>query len=229
MTEDTARDTGVASLPAPAVDTTPTGAPGRLSSRQAARRQRLLDIALALLEERDYEQISVREVAESAGVALATLYRYFPSKDHLFAEALVQWASTLGPDLTRRPLTGSAAQRVEGALLRAARAFERRPQLARLLMRFETSDEAFAHEVLTRLDTATSAVYLHLLGDLSVNEACRVVRVLDGVFDSSLRAWSFGRLTTAELRRALSDAVGLLLGRPGDPAYDGTRPEDRTQ
>ena len=47
-----------------------------------------------------YERISVREVAESAGVALATLYHYFPSKEHLFAEALVQWASTMGSDVT---------------------------------------------------------------------------------------------------------------------------------
>jgi AcrR family transcriptional regulator len=165
-----------------------------------------------LLEERDYERISVREVAEAAGVALATLYHYFPSKDHLFAEALVQWASTMGPDVTRRPLNGATpAQRLEAALLRAARAFERRPQLARLLTRFETSDEPFAHEVLTRLDATTSHVYLDLLDDLPRDEARRIVRVLDAVFDSSLRAWSSGRATTTDLRRSISDAVGLLL------------------
>src|SRR5580700_8647319 len=137
-TEDMTKRRGVVAPTAPDANSDVT-AP-RLSSRQAARRQHLLDAALALLEERDYERISVREVAESAGVALATLYHYLPSKDHLFAEALVQWASTMGPDVTRRPLNGAtAAQRIEGALLRAARAFERRPQLARLLTRFETS------------------------------------------------------------------------------------------
>jgi len=226
MTEDTTRGAAVIAPPPPLDGAAP--APTRLSSRQAARRQRLLDSALGLLEERDYERISVREVAESAGVALATLYHYFPSKDHLFAEALVQWASTLGPDVTRRPLTGTtAAQRVEGALLRAARAFERRPQLARLLTRFETSDEPFAHEVLARLDRTTSDVYLGLLGDLPRDEALRVVRVLDAVFDSSLRSWSSGRSTTADLRRSLTDAVGLLLG--GDRAGDGDAAEARTR
>jgi TetR/AcrR family transcriptional regulator, cholesterol catabolism regulator len=226
MTEDSPRGTGVDTAPA-----TPNGSPGapaRLSSRQAARRQCLLDSALALLEERDYERISVREVAESAGVALATLYHYFPSKDHLFAEALVQWASTLGPDVTRRPLSGSTpAQRLEGALLRAARAFERRPQLARLLTRFETSDEPFAHEVLLRLDATTTDVYLDLLGDLPHDEALRVVRVLDAVFDSSLRAWSSGRATTADLRRSISDAVALLLG--GDRANGRSAPGVRAR
>jgi TetR/AcrR family transcriptional regulator, cholesterol catabolism regulator len=220
MTEDTTRGTSVATSPAPgddgAADSAAAATAPRLSSRQAARRQRMLDAALGLLEERDYERISVREVAEAADVALATLYHYFPSKDHLFAEALVQWASTLGPDVTRRPLTGAtAAERLEGALLRAARAFERRPQLARLLTRFETSDEPFAHEVLTRLDATTSDVYLDLLDALPRGEAQRVVRVLDAVFDSSLRAWSSGRLSTAAMRRRISDAVELVLG-PGE-------------
>jgi TetR/AcrR family transcriptional regulator, cholesterol catabolism regulator len=225
MTQDTARGT-VAPAPDPGNGAEPAAA--RLSSRQAARRQRLLDSALALLEERDYERISVREVAESAGVALATLYHYFPSKDHLFAEALVQWASTLGPDVTRRPLNGdTAAERLEGALLRAARAFERRPQLARLLTRFETSDEPFAHEVLTRLDATTTDVYLDLLGDLPREEARRVVRVLDAVFDSSLRAWSSGRASTADLRRSIADAVGLLLG--ADRVPDGAAPGARAR
>lgn len=207
MTQDTARGTVVT----PGNDAESSGT--RLSTRQAARRQRLLDSALALLEERDYERISVREVAEAAGVALATLYHYFPSKDHLFAEALVQWASTMGPDVTRRPLSGAtAAQRLEAALLRAARAFERRPQLARLLTRFETSDEPFAHEALSRLDATTSDVYLDLLDELPRDEARRVVRVLDAVFDSSLRAWSSGRASTADLHRSISDAVSLVLG-----------------
>ena len=122
-----------------------TTASTQLSTRQAARRQRLLDAALELLESRDYERISVREVAESASVALATLYHYFPSKEHLFGEALVQWASTLSSDVTRRPLRGTTpAARLEEALLRSVRAFERRPQLAHLIGLFELSDEDLA-------------------------------------------------------------------------------------
>jgi hypothetical protein len=128
----------------------------------------------------------------------------------------------MGPDVTRRPLQGvTAAERLEEALLRAARAFERRPQLARLLTRFETTDEPFAHDVLARLDATTSDVYLDLLDDLPRDEARQIVRVLDAVFDSSLRGWSSGRATTADFRRSLSDAVGLLLGGDAGEAGDG--------
>jgi TetR/AcrR family transcriptional regulator, cholesterol catabolism regulator len=189
-----------------------------LSTKQAARRQRLLDSALCLLEVRDYDRISVREVAESASVAVATLYHYFPSKEHLFAEVLVQWASTLGSDVTRRPLKGNTpAARVEEAYLRSIRAFERRPQLARLIGLFERSDELFARDVLARLDAATNDVYRSLLTDIPDADAARIVRVLDAVLDSSLRAWSSGRSSMGDVRRNMSDAVALLVGS-GSPS-----------
>jgi AcrR family transcriptional regulator len=191
------------------------GAPPGLSSRQAARRQAVVDAALRLLGEREYDQISVREVAESAGVAVATLYHYFPSKEHLFAEGLVQWAGTLGADVTRRPLSGTTpARRLEEALLRSARAFERRPQLARLVNLLEISSDPLARDALARLDAVTTDVYLGLLADLPHDEAVRIVRVADAVLDASLRAWSCGRVTMRDVRRSLSDAVALLLPEP---------------
>ena len=186
--------------------------PEGLSTRQAARRQRMLDAALGLLEVRDYERISVREVAESASVALATLYHYFPSKEHLFAEALIQWASSLGASVTNRPLTGTTpALRVEEALLRSVRAFERRPQLARLIGRLEMSEEAFARDVLARLDAVTTDVYLGLLADLPPS-ARRSASSASSMPSSTARcrAWSSGRSSIRDVRSALSDAVALL-------------------
>ena len=189
--------------------------PPGLSSRQAARRQAVVDAALRLLAEREYDQISVREVAESARVAVATLYHYFPSKEHLFAEGLVQWAGTLGSDVTRRPLSGTTpARRLEEALLRSARAFERHPQLARLVNLLEISSDPLARDALERLEKVTTGVYLGLLSDLPHDEAVRIVRVADAVLDASLRAWSCGRVTMREVRRSLSDAVTLLLPEP---------------
>jgi AcrR family transcriptional regulator len=188
-----------------------------LSTNQAARRQRIVDAALALLEASEYERIQVRDVAEEAAVALGTLYRYFSSKEHLFGEVLVQWAATLGTSTTRRPLAGTdPAARLEEALHRSVRAFERRPQLAKLVSRLQVSDDPSAADVLTRLGAATNDVYLKLLEDLDPGVATRTVRVVDAVLDSSLRAWSAGRLPIREVYRSLSDAVRLLL--PEDAA-----------
>ena len=71
-----------------------------LTPAQQARRDRIVDAGLALLAERDYDKIQVKDVAEEANVALGTLYRYFSSKEHLFAEVLVRWAGTLRTNIS---------------------------------------------------------------------------------------------------------------------------------
>jgi TetR/AcrR family transcriptional regulator, cholesterol catabolism regulator len=55
---------------------------------QWARRERILDAAVALAAEGGYDAVQMREVAERADVALGTLYRYFPSKVHLLVSAM---------------------------------------------------------------------------------------------------------------------------------------------
>ncbi|MFI4978113.1 MAG: TetR/AcrR family transcriptional regulator [Solirubrobacterales bacterium] len=57
-------------------------------TRQAAQvgssaRERILDAAYELFSRRGIQAVGVNEVIERAGVAMATLYRHFPSKDKL--------------------------------------------------------------------------------------------------------------------------------------------------
>ena len=106
--------------------------PATMTPRQRARRDRLIEAALALLEEDDYEQVQVKDVADRAGVSLGTLYNYFSSKERLFAEVLVRWADSLPTNVRSRPLEQARpADRLMEVVHRALRAFERRPQMAR--------------------------------------------------------------------------------------------------
>src|SRR5258708_12790813 len=74
-----------------------------LSVNQVARRDRIIDAGLALLDDRDYDRIQVKEIADGAGVALGTGYHYFSSKDHLFAAVLIPWAPTPPPPIPPPP------------------------------------------------------------------------------------------------------------------------------
>jgi AcrR family transcriptional regulator len=47
--------------------------------------ERILSATLRLLGRRGVRRLSMQEVSEAAGVSRGTLYRYFPSKDHLLA------------------------------------------------------------------------------------------------------------------------------------------------
>ena len=60
------------------------------SSRQAARRVRILRAASELGAREGLSGVQMHDVAKEAGVAIATLYRYFPSKPYLFL-AVLEW------------------------------------------------------------------------------------------------------------------------------------------
>lgn len=185
------------------------------TASQRARRQRIIDAGLALLNRRDFGQIQVKDVADEANVALGTVYHYFSSKEHLFAEVIIQWAGTLRTSITRRPLTGSTpADKLAEALHRSVRAFQRQPSLARLVATLEVSSDPVAAEILNRLSETTTAIYLDQLHGVPPETAAAVVRVSHAVFASLLRSWSSGQMGISEVHSRLDETVRLVLGSP---------------
>jgi TetR/AcrR family transcriptional regulator, cholesterol catabolism regulator len=183
-----------------------------LTHTQQARRDRIVDAGLALLAERDFDKIQVKDVAEAANVALGTLYHYFSSKDHLFAEVLVRWAATLRTNISRNPLRGATdAQRLTQVINRSVRAFQRQPSLARLVATLETSADPFATEILARLAHTTNDIYVEAIHDVDRATAQRVVTVVDAVLASRLRSWVAGRMSITAVTDDLADAISLLL------------------
>lgn len=99
---------------------------------QRERCDRMLSAAARLGAEHGLEHVQMAEVAERAGVAIGTLYRYYPSKHHLFAAVLARNVAGLGPGSTRRPADPAAA--VADLMARACRSMLRHPQLARAMI-----------------------------------------------------------------------------------------------
>ncbi|MHB1139446.1 MAG: TetR/AcrR family transcriptional regulator [Microthrixaceae bacterium] len=79
--------TPVVDEPGPAAVPPSTEATRRhLSERQAQTVQRLVEAAVDELREQGYDGLTVRNVARRAGVAPATAYNYFTSREHLVTE-----------------------------------------------------------------------------------------------------------------------------------------------
>lgn len=55
-----------------------------------ARKQIVIESALALFAKKPFYEVGMREVADEAGISPATIYRYFPSQEELFNEAFIQ-------------------------------------------------------------------------------------------------------------------------------------------
>ena len=59
------------------------------------RRRQLLDAGAELFAAHSFEEISMRQIAEAAGVSKPLLYHYFPSKIELFKAAVAEKAAEL--------------------------------------------------------------------------------------------------------------------------------------
>ena len=159
-----------------------TAVPGSLPRTQQERRQRIIAAAVALLEEGEYDTVQMRDVAERAGVALATIYRYFTSKEHLYAAALLDWAADYpvkGRALDRS--NGGGEARFRALMRRAVRAFERHPQMMRALIVLESS-----------------------------NTAAAVVETANAVMVTRLRSWALGRCSIRDVDRSVQRALDLI-------------------
>lgn len=183
-----------------------------LTPRQQERRSRIVAAGLALLRREDYERIQMRDVAEEAGVAIGTVYRYFQSKEHLFAEVLAEWAATLRSRVERSPLDGDTnAARLNEVLHRSVRAFQAWPQLVRVLMMLEGSADPFATEIFSSMNTSIHGIWAEALVGLPDDVVTTVVKVSGATLDLLLRQWVTGRLSINEVYAHLERAVRVLL------------------
>lgn len=99
-----------------------------ISPKQAETVQLLLDAALTELRSSGYEGLTVRNVAKRAGVAPATAYNYFSSKDHLVTEVFRRRLEQLPEPTTDQRRT--VANRVVASLEEFARFVGSEPALS---------------------------------------------------------------------------------------------------
>jgi AcrR family transcriptional regulator len=76
---------------------TTAAAPNRGRPRSEKARHAILEAAAELLLLRGLGAVSMDAVAERAGVSKATIYRWWPSKEMLALDALLDWAAASAP------------------------------------------------------------------------------------------------------------------------------------
>ena len=90
------------------------------------------------------------------------------------------------------------------------RAFEKQPQLAKLVAKLEMSEDPLAAEILMRLERTTRGIYIELLDGIEPDTATAIVAVVGAVLGSMLRTWTVGRVTMTVVRERLDETVALI-------------------
>jgi AcrR family transcriptional regulator len=106
-----------------------------LSDEQLERRAHVVEVAMELADAGGYDAVVMKEVAERAGVALATLYRWFASKDQLLTEVLLAWGAQLSDELSfETPDDEDVAARLGTLFRRIMGTAASRPRLAEAIV-----------------------------------------------------------------------------------------------
>ncbi len=189
--------------------------PVTLTAAQAARRERVLRAALELGSTGGYDAVQMRDVAATAGVALGTIYRYFSSKDHLLAAAMVEWVHDLERRVGQRPPKGdTVADRVVDVLRRATRAMEREPKLSEAVVTALLSPDRGAAACQEDVAASMVRILAHALGDdIDPAFGAEVTRTLGHVWFAALIGWVNGWSGMDKVGDEVDLATHLVLDR----------------
>ncbi len=71
----------------------------RQRMKASERKSKIVDVAVWLFSQKGYDGVSTKTIAEGAGISEATVFRHFPSKESLYAEAFQRVMGSSTADL----------------------------------------------------------------------------------------------------------------------------------
>jgi AcrR family transcriptional regulator len=176
-----------------------------LNPRQAETVEKLLLAGEVELEEVGPEALTIRTVAQRAGVSPATAYTYLASKNHLFAELFWRRIVTdVGPE----PVGATAVDRIRVVTRHLSAMLGRSPHLATAanIALLGTDPEV------ERLRLVIGAEFVSRFRD-AIGEPSdpRVVEALTLAFSGALLQAGMGLMTYEELSQRLDDVVAVIM------------------
>jgi AcrR family transcriptional regulator len=191
-----------------------------LERRMAERRERILETARSLIEDRGYEALTMRELARESGLTVPTIYNLIGNKESVLLAAVEEQT---------KPFVAGLAERsgdLIGVIEAAVRQLVRRPRYYRslLLVLGGSGNAGPAHRYVVRAlaeQIDRGLADLEASGEL-VGWALRPVLAerLRAHFEMASLEWARGRLTGPAFRAAaIFDAATSLLGMTTGAAH----------
>jgi TetR/AcrR family transcriptional regulator, cholesterol catabolism regulator len=183
------------------------------TSAQHGRYERVLQAATAILALGGEETLQMKDLSQRAEVSLATLYRYFPSKDHvLLAISYSRYESALRRVAGEVPRGATVQERVTNHLLREFRAEQRDQQLTAALTRVLTDTRPDYRQIIRPIRELHMKVLQQVAtpGRTMSGEQYRRLEIVIDVFGAATRRWLAGVSSAAEARFEIRMACHLL-------------------
>lgn len=174
-----------------------------LNPRQAETAERLLAAGELELEEVGPDALTIRTVAQRAGVSPATAYTYLASKHHLFAELFWRRLAALEPPSAPG---APALERVRAVTRQLAGLLASSPHLATAANLALLGTDPEVDRLRIKIGASILGRFAEAVGDAPV-----VVEALTYAFSGALLQAGMGLLTYDELADRLDAVVAVIL------------------
>lgn len=190
-----------------------------LSNKRSLTVDRLTDAAVDELHAAGYSGLTVRAVAARCGVAPATAYNYFSSKEHLIAEVFWRRISAQDDEVANDRTADAdqtAAQRATEVLANFALVVSNETELAAACTVALLVDNPEVHELRLKIGRLLHTRLIDALADPDTGAAASsaAVRTLEFVVSGALIEVGTGHLPYDDLRNQLAASAAVILGDP---------------
>lgn len=184
-----------------------------VSESQKDRYQRILRAASRLGSQHGLERVQMADVAKDAGVAIATIYRYFPSKNELFAAVMRSQVERLDEELPAAEPDADRVGAVSVLLTESCRRMLSRPKLATATLQANNAAQLQAGPGHSPASSAFTELLLHTLGCVEADdEDRRMVRLIEQTWYGILVSTLNGHISEEQAEQDIELACRLLLG-----------------
>jgi AcrR family transcriptional regulator len=174
-----------------------------LTPRQADTVHRLTEAGVEEVRDSGYESLSIRDVARRAGVAPATAYTYFASKDHLLTEIFWRRLNALPPV---QPDPGRAKAKVFAVLRELALLVSAEPELAA-----GCTAAMFGSEPDVRQLRLYIGVRIHQRIETAAGPGTPAARLLELAYFGAMVEAGLGYTTYEHMADRLAEAADLIM------------------
>lgn len=181
------------------------------SPTQLEKYNRILQAAVDLADAGGYDAVQMRSVAEQSGIALATIYRYFISRDHLAYIVGDRWiaqAVAEAAPVPHAPVRSLAELRQQ--IFASAEAMGQHPQMLETYARAALTTDPNVVERIRERIKLTTPIPIPVPDGVDPTAWDTVTRAMSQVYFSGLVRWAYQQKKYEEIAQEVADIATLV-------------------
>jgi AcrR family transcriptional regulator len=182
-----------------------------MSPRQRERRERIISTTLKLFQESP-DNVEVRDIVDAADVSLATIYRYFGSKEILLSEVYLSWRRQHFDDVIAAiAKCSNDSDRLRTAVLTFIEPYRSTPRMWEISKDTRDSHLPEIIELRRENEALLYSTFRGAMHNVEDEDAEGIVIILIAVAAFFLSQWRSGDATFEDVRAAIIRSIKLTL------------------